>query len=127
MWHQRVGAGNLLAGASVHPQTLLPQGGAQHLPGAGGFLEAQPDPVHLFLPLGQPASTQPARTGSLRWSPQLGSPTSARRSKPSPSSPATTRSLCSSCCRKCASSPSTSPQILSSVKNTSAQWTRGSS
>lgn len=22
-------------------------GGAQHLPGAGGFLEAQPDPVHL--------------------------------------------------------------------------------
>ena len=41
---------------------------------------------------------------------------SARRSRPSPSSPVTTRSLCSSCCRKCASSPLTSPRILSSVK-----------
>lgn len=70
----------------------------------------------LFLPLGQPGSTQPARTSFLPWSPRLGSPTSARHSRPSPSSPATTRSPCSSCCRKCASSPSTSPQILSSVK-----------
>lgn len=41
---------------------------------------------------------------------------SARHSRPSPSSPVTTRSLCSSCCRKCASSPSISPRTLSSVK-----------
>lgn len=70
----------------------------------------------LFLPLGQPGSTQPAHTGSLPWSPQLGNPMSARHSKPSPSSPATTRSLFSSCCQKFASNPLISPQILFSVK-----------
>lgn len=46
---------------------------------------------------------------------------SARLSRPSPSSPATTRSPCSSCCPKCGSSPSTSQRILSSVKVRSEQ------
>lgn len=73
----------------------------------------------LTLALSAPwqlGSIQPAPIGSLPWLPQRGSPTSARHSRPSPSSPVTIRSLCSSCCLKSASSPLTSLQILSSVK-----------
>lgn len=66
--------------------------------------------------LWQLGSTQPVPIGSLPWSPQRGSPMSARHSRQSPSSPVITRSLCSSCCLKSASSPLTSLRILSSVK-----------
>lgn len=70
--------------------------------------------LSLFLSL-QLGSTQPARTASRPWSPPPGAPSCAWRSRPSPSSPATTRRASPCPCTTSRSSPSTSPPTSCSV------------